>query len=317
MVAYLWLSADTRFQEVLTADSAQDGYAGSAPVNNRAIPLCLVALLGYGCAAAFLHVYDLSIGTILLCFCEDFKVHKVDDPSATQLHAEVYMPNSLRKIVLSNKEFKHMQQPLTQEQLMNMAGIDSRTEAQKKILLYPEVIELCKKVLVKSDEFLHLGVPEEKLTERIIIDNTGGPELEKALKKHKNPNYDDYFAKAVERGDKKVKKGHHDIRIYRYSPELTSAQVLEIIAGAGLMDTHSHTMTHENLVAEATETHGKEVAQQLGETPSRQLVKRMTMRKLGNSKVDAEPVETPVTDVKLDMQKANKKGAFVTENEVI
>ena len=28
------------------------------------------------------------------------------------------MPNSLRKIVLSNKEFKHMQQPLTQEQLM-------------------------------------------------------------------------------------------------------------------------------------------------------------------------------------------------------
>ena len=36
----------------------------------------LVALLGYGCAAAFLHVYDLAIGTILLCFCEDFKVHE-------------------------------------------------------------------------------------------------------------------------------------------------------------------------------------------------------------------------------------------------
>merc|ERR1712048_323598 len=256
-----------------------------------------------------------SIGTILMCFCEDFKVHKVDDPSETQLHAEVYMPNSLRKIVLSGKEFKHMQQPLTQEQLLNMAGIDPRSDKQKEILLYPEVIELCKKVFLQSDEFLHIGVPEDKLTERIIIDNTGGPALDKELKKNKNPNYDDYFAKAVERGDKTVKKGHYDTRLYRYQPDLTSAQVLEIIQAAGLMDTHAHTMTHEDHVAAAKEEHGAEVAQQLGETPSRLLVKRMTQRKLGNAEVDV--VETPVTDVKLDMQKANKKGAFVTENEVI
>merc|ERR1712048_878178 len=250
---------DTRFQEVTPGDGVADGYAGSAPVTNRAIPLCLVALLGYGCAAAFLHVYDLAIGTILLCFCEDFKVHKVDDPSETQLHAEVYMPNSLRKIVLSRKEFKHMQQPLTQEQLLNMAGIDPRSDKQKEILLYPEVIELCKKVFLQSDEFLHIGVPEDKLTERIIIDNTGGPALDKELKKNKNPNYDDYFAKAVERGDKTVKKGHHDTRLYRYQPDLTSAQVLEIIQAAGLMDTHAHTMTHEDHVAAAREEHGAEV----------------------------------------------------------
>jgi len=116
---------------------------------------------------------------------------------------------------------------------------------------------------------------------------------------------------------KKVKEGHHDIRLYRYQPDLTAAQVLEIIAAAGIMDAHTTTMTHENLVAEAEDKHGAEVAQQIGETPSRQLVKRMTQRRLGNDKVAAEPVETEVTDVKLAMQKANAKGAFVTENEVI
>jgi len=320
MTAYLWLSADSKFQEVVPSDTStvNDGYAGSAPVTNRAIPLFLVGLLGYGCAAAFLHVYDLAIGTILLCFCEDYKVHKVDDPNEVDLHMEVYMPNSLRKIVLSRKEFKHMQHPMTQEQLMNLAGIDIRSDAEKEKLLYPEVIELCKKILVKSDEFLHLGVAAHDLTDKIIIDNTGGPELDKKLKEHKNPMYDKYFAEAVARGDKKVKKGHADNRLYKYLPDMYQQDVLDIICRAGLIDTHGATMTHEAILAKATKTVGKEEAEQLNETPGRKLVKRMTERKLGRkNKIDVEPVETPVTDVKLDMQKANKKGAFVTENEVI
>merc|ERR1712224_344435 len=231
---------------------------------------------------------------------------------------EVYMPNSLRKIVLSRKEFKHMQQPLTQEQLMNMAGIDTRSDEEKKILLYPEVIQLCKKILLKSDEFLHLGVAAHELTERMIIDNTGGPELDKKLKEHKNPSYDEYFAEAVARGDKQVKKGHMDNRLYKYQPDMYQQDVLDIITRAGLIDSHGNTLSHEEMYKKAVKKLGKENAEQLNETPSRQLVKRMTMRKMGKNKVDVEPtVETPVTDVKLDMQKANKKGAFVAETDVI
>lgn len=58
-------------------------------VNNIFIPLSLTFLLAYSVAAAFLHVYDLTIATMLLCFCEDYKYHSVDELSKTADHDEV------------------------------------------------------------------------------------------------------------------------------------------------------------------------------------------------------------------------------------
>jgi len=58
-------------------------------VNNVFIPSTLTFLLAYAVAAAFLHVYDLAIATILLCFCEDFRYHSVDDASKSADHDEV------------------------------------------------------------------------------------------------------------------------------------------------------------------------------------------------------------------------------------
>ena len=42
-------------------------------VSNTFIPVTLSGLIAFGVASAFLHVYDLAIATILLCFCEDYK----------------------------------------------------------------------------------------------------------------------------------------------------------------------------------------------------------------------------------------------------
>ena len=47
-------------------------------VSNSFIPVTLTGILAFGVASAFLHVYDLAIATILLCFCEDYKyVHPI------------------------------------------------------------------------------------------------------------------------------------------------------------------------------------------------------------------------------------------------
>ena len=42
-------------------------------VSNSFIPVTLTGILAFGVASAFLHVYDLAIATILMCFCEDYK----------------------------------------------------------------------------------------------------------------------------------------------------------------------------------------------------------------------------------------------------
>jgi len=267
ILAYLWLSADPKFHEVLPARKAlaDIGYAGTSSVTNRAIPLSLVALLAYGSAAAFLHVYDLAIGTILICFCEDFKVHQVDDRTQEAMHREVYMPKSLRKIVLSRKEFKHMQRPMTTIELMDLAGLDSTQTLSEDCMPYPEIIKLCKNLLIKSDEFLHLQIPPSKLTERTIIDNTGGRELDEELKKHKNPDYDAKFAEDVESGHEKAHRGYHDMRLYMYKPRLTKMDVLEIISRAGLLDSHGTTMTTLDVIRHAKSEHGPQIAQRMSE----------------------------------------------------
>ncbi len=46
-------------------------------------------LLAWAVSASFLYVYDLAIATILLCFCEDYRYHSVDDTSKKSDHEEV------------------------------------------------------------------------------------------------------------------------------------------------------------------------------------------------------------------------------------
>jgi len=310
--AYFWLAKDPAFKEWTpsSADEEWDGITGRSVVNNKFLPLVLIGVLGYFCAAAFLHVYDLAIATILLCFCEDYKVHQVGDPHFPDLHKEVYMPNSLRRIVLTADEFHHMQHPLTTEELMNMAGVDIRSDAEKEILSYDEVIEFCKKLLVQSDEFPHLHKHEDDLTEKEIIDETGGPELWQEIRRP-NPLYDKQFALDLSAGRVAVKKGYHDKRLDKYTPELTATTLAELIERAGIMHRHAKPLTQEDLVAKATEIHGHEYAQQLNDTPSRTKVKkrlerRETRRKMKGNKVNPTE-ETPVSDATAELKKENAK----------
>merc|ERR1711964_129396 len=87
------------------------------PVSNKFFPLFVVTIMCFTCASAFLHVYDLAIQTILLCFCEDYNVHNIDDPSSVQLHREAYMSQNLRRILLPASEYQHMKKPMTREEL--------------------------------------------------------------------------------------------------------------------------------------------------------------------------------------------------------
>jgi hypothetical protein len=104
---YAWIKVDLSM-----IDASLETY-----VTNSFIPVTLTAILAYGVASAFLHVYDLAIATILLCFCEDFKFHSVGEPSKTADHDEVFMPTSLRNIVLSAEERRNLSHPMTFEEV--------------------------------------------------------------------------------------------------------------------------------------------------------------------------------------------------------
>merc|ERR1712176_515869 len=105
-----------------------------------------------------------------------------------------------------------MQKPMTQEQIMAIAGVDTRSAAEKKLLTRKEIVDICKKLLIQSDEFPHLHIPARKLTEKDIIDHTGGAELWTEMRR-KNPMYDKQFAKDVEAGRITIKKGFKDPRL--------------------------------------------------------------------------------------------------------
>jgi len=326
--AFFWLSKDPAFQEWTGAgDEDPDGIQGRTVVNNKFMPLILIALLGYFCAAAFLHVYDLAIASILLCFCEDYKVHQIDEPTAKQLHKEVYMPNSLRSIVLTPEEFAHMTHPLTTEELMNMAGVDTRSDAEKEEMTRDEVLDVCVKLLVESDGLLHLHKTEANLTDKDIIDNTGGAALRKELSVP-NPFYEPDFIKEVEAGNIAIKKGFKDKRLEKYKVTLTMESLLQLIEDAGIMRGHKHTMTHEDVVGlvAADPNHGPEVAELLDETPSRKRVakrnkRRATMeqKRLGN-KIQPKVEETPVRSATDELKAENDAGSsasYVSEEAMI
>jgi len=318
--AYFWLSRAPEFQEWQPTELGDegDGITGTRVVNNKVIPCVLVALLGYGCGAAFLYVYDLAIASILLCFCEDYKVHQVDDPHFPDLHKEVYMPNSLRRIVLSPKEFAHMNKPLTQEQIMNMAGI---SDDDGDVMKWEEIIDFCRELLVKSQEFHHLHIPEHELSDKIIIEHTGGHELAVEMRRP-NPMYDKEWALAVSQGRAAVKLGHNDARLHKYRPDLTMDDLIAIIERANKLHSQGDTMTHEALVARVASKHGEDVAKQISETPSRMRIRKhdtaLEERKKRKNKIQPITEEaTPVTAVGAEVNEANKSSPRSLKTEEI
>merc|ERR1711939_930214 len=293
------------------------GIEGSRVVNNKIVPCVLVTFLGYFCGAAFLYVYDLAIATILLCFCEDYKVHQVGDPQFPDLHKEVYMPNSLRRIVLSPKEFAHMNKPLTQEQIMNMAGVALDDDGD--IMTSQEILDFCRALLVRSQEFHHLHIPEHELTDKDIIEHTGGRELAVEMKRP-NPMYDKDFALAVSRGTAALKPGYVDKRLEQYRPDLTQDALIDIIERANKLHAQGDTMTHEDIVKKAASIHGDDYAQQIHETPSRVRVqKRLSAwenkKKKTGKVMPSIQEETPVRDVKSDLSEANTASPRTIQTE--
>lgn len=103
-------------------------------VTNSFIPVTLTGILAFGVASAFLHVYDLAIATILLCFCEDYKYHNVGEASKVSDHDEVYMPSSLRNIVLPPESRRHLPHAMTYEEVRLYSGEVHKTS-------HPEAIE--------------------------------------------------------------------------------------------------------------------------------------------------------------------------------
>merc|ERR1712224_432850 len=118
-------------------------------------------------------------------------------------------------------------------------------------------------------------------------------------KEHKNPEYDDDFAKAVARGEKTVKKDFYDMRLWKFRPQLNKEAVLKIIEDAKIMDAHTDSMKHEEYVthAETTNPDIPNIGDHINSTPSRLMVRRMTQKKIGKNKVEPDVVETPVERV--------------------
>merc|ERR1719240_2544824 len=57
-VTYLWL---------------ENGYADGTGPSSPVLPVAFTAVLAYFVACTFMQVYEISIDTILICFCEDKK----------------------------------------------------------------------------------------------------------------------------------------------------------------------------------------------------------------------------------------------------
>merc|ERR1719198_1234152 len=195
---------------------------------------------------------------------------------------------------------------------MNMAGVDTRSDAEKEILTYEEIIEVARKLFLKSNEFLHLHKSPEELTEKDIVDATGGDELWAELKRP-NPMYDKEFALEVSSGRAHVKEGYHDKRLDKYQPDLTHADLIELIARANKLHEHLEPMTHEAVVSMAAEKHGEAYAAMMNETPSRQRIASISSKGGGGDpKVLPGTTETPVQNA-ASIRQQNEKKPLVEE----
>lgn len=85
--AYLWVEYDDDF-----------GKGKDNELHLPVLPVIVTALVAYFCSTLFLDVYDLSISSILLCFCEDYKMHV-----QTNKQHMAFMSQSLRNAVMGGK----------------------------------------------------------------------------------------------------------------------------------------------------------------------------------------------------------------------
>lgn len=86
-IAYIWVEYDDDF-----------GEGKDNELHLPVLPVIVTALVAYFSATLFLNVYDLSISSILLCFCEDYKMHV----QSGKKHM-AFMSQSLRNAVIGGK----------------------------------------------------------------------------------------------------------------------------------------------------------------------------------------------------------------------
>jgi len=88
VAAWTWIEYDEKYQE-----------AGSHALHFPLLPVALAALMAYFCSKYFLNIYHIAISSVLLCFCEDYKMH-ASKPDKQHL---AFMSNSLRAAVCGGK----------------------------------------------------------------------------------------------------------------------------------------------------------------------------------------------------------------------
>jgi len=123
-----------------------------------------------------MYVYELAIQTILLCFCEDYKVHNIGEAGCEELHREAYMSQSLRRIVLPADEYQKMKRPMTIEEVEAL-GKPPKNFNKEKVLSANEILIRTTQILRNSEEYLHQQIRLEKLGNKQLLLRAGGPEL--------------------------------------------------------------------------------------------------------------------------------------------
>ena len=190
---YFWLHYDPFFSlgdcdnSIFGCDSDLQKVYGGA-ITNKFFPVLVGAFCSYLCSRAFLFVYHTTIQTILLCFCEDCRVHQMHEstPLAQQLHKEAYMSKNLRRIMLPSKEFKTMKEPMTLEEVMALDPDNNKdpNHTMDRLLDPQEIVYLTKKILDNSDEGLHGDLDVDKLKDnKALLKTAGGQPLLDAYKK--------------------------------------------------------------------------------------------------------------------------------------
>ena len=83
---FWWLREDIEF-----------GPGGTRELSSLAMPLLFSSTLSWFVGSAFVNVFGLAIDTILLCFCEDYKVHVKSGKQG-----KAFFPPTLRKACLGS-----------------------------------------------------------------------------------------------------------------------------------------------------------------------------------------------------------------------
>jgi len=117
-VAYIWVEYDDDY-----------GEGEDRELHLPIFPVIVTAIIAYFATTNFLNVYDLSIASVLLCFCEDYRMHVKTGKSHM-----AFMSQSLRNAVIGGKT-------LTKEQIDDAVKNDLTVSelAEAKVAEKPDV----------------------------------------------------------------------------------------------------------------------------------------------------------------------------------